>query len=159
MRRIFMISAMGSVLLLSLFSKPALAHHGTALWSPNEVELKGTVVEYSWRNPHVLVTWALKDDSGKIVNWTGELASPESLMADGGMTKDTLKPGDEVVMYVRPAKTGVPNSVIDQIKRGDGTMVLRWSRQAGGSEADRAEREKNRATDPTTGIVNGKAQN
>ena len=144
MQRMLTIAALGSVMLLPTFNRPALAHHGTALWSPNELELKGTIVEYSWRNPHVLVTWSVKDDSGKVVNWTGELASPESLMADGGMTKDTLKPGDEVIMYVRPAKTGVPNSVIDQIKRADGTMVLRWSRQAGGTEEDRARREKER---------------
>lgn len=146
MQRMLTIAALGSVMLLPTFNRPALAHHGTALWSPNELELKGTIVEYSWRNPHVLVTWSVKDDSGKVVNWTGELASPESLMADGGMTKDTLKPGDEVIIYVRPAKTGVPNSVIDQIKRADGTMVLRWSRQAGGTEEDRAQREKARQT-------------
>lgn len=146
MRRMLMIGALGSAMLLPVFSRPALAHHGTALWSPDDIQLKGTIVEFSWRNPHVLVTWSVKDDSGKVVNWTGELASPESLMADGGMTKDTLKPGDEVIMYVRPAKTGVPNSVIDQIKRADGTMVLRWSRQAGGTEEDRAQREKARQT-------------
>jgi uncharacterized protein DUF6152 len=124
--------------------RPLLAHHGTALWQPGEVAQKGTVVDYVWRNPHVLVVWSLKDDSGKVVQWTGELASPESLMADGGMTRDTLKPGDEVIMYVRPAKSGAPNSVIDQIKRADGTMVLRWSRQAGGTEEERAARTKNR---------------
>jgi hypothetical protein len=65
-------------------------------------------------------------------------------MADGGMTKDTLKPGDEVIMYVRPAKSGAANSVIDQIKRADGAMVLRWSRQAGGTEEQRAARTRNR---------------
>jgi Family of unknown function (DUF6152) len=123
---------------------PLLAHHGTALWQAGEVAQKGTVVDYVWRNPHVLVTWSVKDESGKVVQWTGELASPESLMADGGMTKDTLKAGDEVIMYIRPAKSGAPNSVIDQIKRADGTMVLRWSRQAGGTEEERAARTKNR---------------
>ena len=78
------------------------------------------------------------------MEWTGELSSPESLMADGAMTKDTLKPGDEVIIYVRPAKSGSSNSVIDQIRRADGTMVLRWSRQAGGSDEERAAREKAR---------------
>lgn len=125
-------------------NRPVFAHHGTALWQAAEVAQKGTVVQYVWRNPHVLVIWSVKDDTGKDVQWTGELASPESLMADGGMTRDTLKPGDEVVIYVRPAKSGAPNSVIDQIKRADGTMVLRWSRQAGGTEEERAARTRNR---------------
>ena len=132
LRRMLMIAVPVVMVSLTMLSLPVLAHHGTALWSNNEVTLKGTVVQYVWRNPHVLIEWAVKDDKGNAVQWTGELASPESLMADGGMTKDTLKPGDEVIMYVRPAKSGAPNSVVDQIKRGDGSMVLRWSRQSGG---------------------------
>jgi uncharacterized protein DUF6152 len=132
LRRLLTMAALIVMVSLTLMNLPALAHHGTALWSNNEVTLKGTVVQYVWRNPHVLIEWTVKDDKGNAVQWTGELASPESLMADGGMTKDTLKPGDEVIMYVRPAKSGAPNSVVDQIKRGDGTMVLRWSRQSGG---------------------------
>jgi hypothetical protein len=69
-----------------------------------------------------------------------ELASVSSLLADG-MSKNSLKPGDSVIMTVRPAKAGTPHSVISQIQRGDGTMVLKWSRQAGGTSAERAARE------------------
>ena len=137
-----LLAVMAGVTVLSL---PARAHHGTALWERDEVVQKGTVVEYFWRNPHVLITWNVKDDKGNVVEWTGELASPESLMADGGMTKDSLKPGDAVIMYVRVAKSGTPHSVIDQIKRGDGSMVLAYSRQGGGTQQDRDAREKARA--------------
>jgi Family of unknown function (DUF6152) len=145
LRRMLKIAALFAVLALALANRPLLlAHHGTALWQADEVAQKGTVVDYVWRNPHVLVVWSVKDDSGKTVQWTGELASPESLMADGGMTRDTLKAGDEVIMYIRPAKSGAPNSVIDQIKKADGAMVLRWSRQAGGTEEERTARTRNR---------------
>ena len=143
-RRILMVAVLAVTVGFPMLSLPVLAHHGTALWVKEEVVLKGTVVEYSWRNPHVLIIWNVKDDKGNVVTWTGELASPESLMADGGLTKDTLKPGDEVIMYVRPAKSGTPHSVVDQIKRGDGTMGLRWSRQAGGSQEERDARDKAR---------------
>jgi hypothetical protein len=112
-------------------SSPVLAHHGAATWSPDEITLKGTVVEYIWRNPHVMLVWNTTDENGKIVKWTGEVASPESMMADAGWTKSTFKPGDELVLIVRPAKSGTPQSVIDQIKRADGTMAMRFSRQAG----------------------------
>lgn len=143
-RPMFVTASLVAMIVFPILSRPAQAHHGTALWSPDEVTLKGTVVEYVWRNPHVLVIWDVKDDKGSVVQWTGELASPETLMGDGGMTKSTLKPGDEVIMYVRPAKSGAPHSVIDQIKRGDGTMVLRWSRQAGGTDEERAARDRAR---------------
>jgi hypothetical protein len=53
------------------------------------------------------------------------------MMADDGWTKQTFKPGDELILVLRPAKSGVPNGVIDQIKRADGSVVMRYSRQAG----------------------------
>jgi len=144
LRPTLLITVMVALVAFPILNTPVVAHHGTALWSANEITLKGTVVEYVWRNPHALVIWDVKDDKGNVVQWTGELASPETLMGDGGMTKNTLKPGDEVIIYVRPAKSGAPHSVIDQIKRADGTMVLRWSRQAGGTDEERAARDRAR---------------
>jgi hypothetical protein len=129
-----------------MLARPAAAHHSTAAYSANEVTLKGTIVEYDWGNPHVLVVWDSKDDSGQVVRWSGELASVSSLLADG-LTKNSLKPGDDVLMTIRPAKAGTPHSVIDQIKRGDGTMVLKWSRQGGGTAEERAARDAARKSD------------
>ena len=131
LRRMPMVAVLAGIALLPMLTSRVLAHHGNAAWSTNEVTLKGTVVDYIWRNPHVLLVWTTKDDSGKVVQWTGEVASPESMMADDGWTKQTFKPGDEIVLVLRPAKSGVPNGVIDQIKRADGTVVMRYSRQAG----------------------------
>ena len=131
LRRMPMVAVLAGIALLPMLTSRVLAHHGNAAWSTDEVTLKGTVVDYIWRNPHVLLVWTTKDDSGKVVQWTGEVASPESMMADDGWTKQTFKPGDEIVLVLRPAKSGVPNGVIDQIKRADGTVVMRYSRQAG----------------------------
>jgi hypothetical protein len=112
-------------------SNSAWAHHGSAVWGTTQITLKGTVVDYVWRNPHVLLIWNTTDESGKVVQWTGEVASPESMMADDGWTKQTFKPGDELVLIVRQAKSGSPNCVLDQVKKADGTMLMRFSRQAG----------------------------
>ncbi|PYU21187.1 MAG: hypothetical protein DMG32_21175 [Acidobacteria bacterium] len=131
LRAMLVVALLATIVLLPMLTSPVLAHHGNAAWSTTEVTLKGTVVDYIWRNPHVLLVWTTKDDSGKAVQWTGEVASPESMMADDGWTKQTFKPGDEIVLVLRPAKSGVPNGVIDQIKRADGTVVMRYSRQAG----------------------------
>ena len=131
LRAMLVVALLATIVLLPMLTSPVLAHHGNAAWSTTEVTLKGTVVDYIWRNPHVLLVWTTKDDSGKAVQWTGEVGSPESMMADDGWTKQTFKPGDELVLILRPAKSGVPNGVIDQIKRADGTVVMRYSRQAG----------------------------
>jgi hypothetical protein len=131
LRAMLMAAVLAAIVLSAMVTSPVLAHHGNAAWSTNEVTLKGTLVDFVWRNPHVLLVWTTKDDSGKAVQWTGEVGSPESMMADDGWTKQTFKPGDEIVLVLRPAKSGVPNGVIDQIKRADGTVVMRFSRQAG----------------------------
>jgi len=130
-RAMLMIAVLATIILFPMLASPVLAHHGNAAWSTTEITIKGTVVEYLWRNPHVLLTWTTTDENGKTVQWTGEVASPEAMMADDGWTKESFKPGEELVFVVRPAKSGALNSVIDQIKRPDGTLVMRYSRQAG----------------------------
>lgn len=125
LRRMLMIAVLVVMVVSAMLTSPVLAHHGNSAWSSNEITLKGIVVEYVWRNPHVLVVWSVKDDSGKVVEWTGEMLSPESMMARAAMTKDTLKAGDEIIAIVRPAKSGAPNSAIDQLKKADGTTVIR----------------------------------
>jgi hypothetical protein len=130
-RAMLIVAVLAAFVALPMVNSPVLAHHGNAAWAATEVTLKGTVVDFVWRNPHVLLVWTTKDDSGKAVQWTGEVGSPESMMADDGWTKQTFKPGDELILVLRAAKSGVPNGVIDQIKRADGSVVMRYSRQAG----------------------------
>jgi Family of unknown function (DUF6152) len=150
LRAILRFAVLAAIVLSPLLSSPALAHHGNAAWATTEITIKGTVVDYVWRNPHVLLVWTTKDDNGKDVQWTGEVASPESMMADDGWTKQTFKPGDELVLTLRPAKSGVPNGVIDQIKRADGTVVMRYSRQAGsGNYAGQLTKEDQEKRDKT----------
>jgi len=149
LRRMRMVALLAAGVLFPMLTAPVLAHHGNAAWSTNDITLKGTVVEYVWRNPHVLLAWTTKDDSGKEVQWTGEVGSPEFMMADDGWTKETFKPGDQIVLLVRPAKSGVPNAVIDQIKKADGTVIMRDSREPGSgnyagplTKADQERRDK-----------------
>lgn len=130
LRRPLVIVGLMSASLLGV-SSPVAAHHGAATWGTTEATMKGTVVEYKWMNPHVMLIWNTTDNDGKVVKWTGELASIESMMADDGWTKTTFKPGEELVLTVRQSKAGTPTSVIDQIKRADGTIAMRYSRQAG----------------------------
>src|ERR1700674_5416608 len=148
-RAMLIVAVVAAIVALPMVTSPVLAHHGNAAWAATEVTLRGTVVDFVWRNPHVLLSWTTKDDKGKEVQWTGEVGSPESMMADDGWTKETFKPGDELVLILRPAKSGVPNGVIDQIKRVDGTVVMRYSRQAGSgnyagplTKADQERRDK-----------------
>jgi hypothetical protein len=124
-----------ALVLIAVLAMPAvvaLAHHSAANYGDKLTTMSGTVVEYRWRNPHVTVLWDAKDDTGKVTRWRGELASVSSLMGHG-LTKNSLKPGDEIRITVFPSKVGTPESVIVNILRPDGTVVLGWGQQNGAS--------------------------
>jgi len=116
----------GLVFLLAfpMLSGTALAHHSRASYTYNAVALKGTVVDYVWGNPHVQIIWNVKEDNGNTVKWTGELASITTEIAQG-LTKDSLKPGDEILLNVFPAKNGSPYCVVDEIKFPDGRYLVK----------------------------------
>jgi Family of unknown function (DUF6152) len=110
--------------LLAAFAGSASAHHSVAGFDiKKEVVLKGTVVQFIWRNPHVLLLWDVKDESGKVTQWSGEMNSPTS-MIQVGMNRESLKPGDEVVVTINPSKTNNPLAVIRKITKPDGQLVV-----------------------------------
>jgi hypothetical protein len=142
-KRIRQLIAVGFVLLLPTLSAVS-AHHSAALFEDKEIAAKGVVADITWRNPHVLLYWDVKNDKGQVVRWVGEMASVTSVMADG-LRRDSLKSGEEIIITFRPARAGTPESVIGSILRPNGTIVLPWGRQGGGSDEDRAQRAKDRA--------------
>ena len=86
------------------FSVPLFAHHGAASFDTSKmVTVTGTVTEYIWSNPHVLVKLDAKDDSGNVAHWVVEAWNPVT-QASRGWSKNTFKPGDEVSADIIPAK-------------------------------------------------------
>lgn len=110
--------------LFAAFAGVASAHHSVAGFdNKKEVMLKGTIVQFVWRNPHVIVLWDVKDENGKVTQWSGEMNSPTS-MIQVGMNRNSLKPGDEVIVTINPSKTGTPIAVIRKVTMADGTLVV-----------------------------------
>ena len=99
------------------------AHHSTAGYDLKTTSaLRGSVVEYRWRNPHVVLIWDAKDDSGKVVRWTGEMLSP--ITNTGlGLSRDSFKVGEEVSVTVHPG----PNdqALVLAIADAQGKLVLK----------------------------------
>src|SRR5262249_52257050 len=87
---------------------PLLAHHGAASFDTSKmVTVTGTVTEYIWTNPHVLVKLDAKDESGNVSHWVVEAWNPVT-QASRGWSKNTFKPGDDVSLDINPAKNGQP---------------------------------------------------
>lgn len=116
---IFSLMALG---ILFVLSGSVFAHHGSAAYDMSKsVTVTGTITDFQFVNPHVLIAIDVKDPSGKLEKWQGELTSPNHL-ARAGWTKSTLKPGDQVTLIGGPAKSGSPTMWIRKITK-DGQEV------------------------------------
>jgi Family of unknown function (DUF6152) len=105
---------------LLAFSASAFAHHGTAQYdSGNPVTLKGTIANFEWRSPHTQIHLDVTDDQGNVVHWNFE-AQPPNVLVHAGWTKDILKPGDQVTIVARPAKSGAPVGIIQKVVLASG---------------------------------------
>jgi hypothetical protein len=97
-----------AVVALLVGSVPVSAHHGNAAYDTEKsMNVKGTVTDYIWSNPHVFVKVDVKDDNGNLAHWIVEAQNPVSMLAIG-WTKNTFKPGDLVEIDAMPAKNGNP---------------------------------------------------
>ncbi len=86
----------------------ASAHHGTTGYDSTKiVTVTGTVTNYVWSNPHIIVFMDAPDEKGSTQHWVIELAAP-LMMQRFGWTKDSMKVGDHLVAKVHPAKNGAP---------------------------------------------------
>jgi hypothetical protein len=103
-----------------LISIPALAHHGASEYDMTKiVSLNGTVKELQFVNPHTLLTFTVKDESGKANEWEGELPSP-NLLSRRGWSRSTLKAGDQVTIIGAPAKNGERGMQVKKLVFPDG---------------------------------------
>ena len=97
---------------LMMLSSPAYSHHGSSAYDFTQlITAKATVTNLVWRNPHCMLQFDTKDERGAVTSWSLEMYNP-LWMSRAGWTKDTLKPGDEIVVTFHPAKNGTGNAYI-----------------------------------------------
>jgi hypothetical protein len=115
--------AAGSLLLVA---QPVLAHHSAAMFDDSKMlELKGTVKELQWTNPHIWIQ-VVFDQDGKKTEWSLEGGSPNSLSRNGWRST-TFKPGDVVTVRFSPMKDGsAAGQFIGARFESDGKTVGRW---------------------------------
>jgi hypothetical protein len=107
-----------------LVSSAALAHHGANLFDMSKaVPLKGTITRFYWGNPHNQVEFDVKDEKGEVAHWVA-YTEPPLVMLERGWSVKSMKAGDEVTVYVFPAKNGAPVANLAKIVFADGRELV-----------------------------------
>jgi hypothetical protein len=113
---------LGCVLLLT--ASFLFAHHGRgATYSTREIQIKGTVKEVVWRNPHIGIVIDAPDASGKVVSWHIE-HSNVSTLSRLGYGRLSLQPGMEVTAVINPGAKGEPIGLCRKIILADGKEIF-----------------------------------
>jgi hypothetical protein len=88
-----------------LASAPVDAHHSFAATylADETITIEGELVQILFRNPHSFVHVAVKDKNGAVVRYAVEWRGAAELETQG-VHRDTLKPGDRVVISGNPGR-------------------------------------------------------
>jgi len=80
------------------------AHHGKGAFEMDKLTVvKGTVMKFEFINPHTLIYVDAIGDKGAAEHWIAESSSNNHL-GRGGYDKNSLKPGEQVVVTGHRAK-------------------------------------------------------
>ena len=90
---------------------PAYAHHSFSVYylEDQSITLEGAVQEFQYRSPHAILRFDVRDPEGRPRTYAAEWGNPRRL-GTSGVTKETLKPGDVVIV------TGSPGRVASEYK-------------------------------------------
>ena len=114
-----------------LLSLPVAAHHGQAglFDEARIIELRGTVKNWSFVNPHPILVLEVTDEKGGKTDWDVYFGPPGApIMRRNGYTAETFKKGETLTVKGHPA-TGAGVRGVDiwgkgvSVTRADGSPV------------------------------------
>ena len=110
---------------LCLLPASLFAHHSTAFYSDETVEVEGELVAVKWRNPHVVWQFKVTNDAGEEETWNMEGASTYPLKR-AGVTRDLFVPGDRIKVAGQKSKREKNVMLATNMLLPDGRELLLW---------------------------------
>jgi hypothetical protein len=81
------------------------AHHSFSAhyFEDRMMSVEGAVVKFDYRSPHAWIYVMAKDENGQALQYAAEWSNPSRLKQQG-ITADTIKPGDHVILVGSPGR-------------------------------------------------------
>ena len=118
-----------AVVILALVFAPAplSAHHSWPVSFERLVTVKGTVVEFTWANPHPMMTLEVQTNDGRKEKWL--VGGPAiNRMEANGWTKTTVKAGDVITGIGYQFSDGQKIVRLERVVLADGKELRLYGR-------------------------------
>ena len=116
----WLLATSAGIALLLMVAAPIFAHHGTSAYDTTKLTtIMGTVTDFQFNNPHVMISVETKDDKGKVEMWISEANSP-NVLTRHGWDRDIIKKGDQItIIWYRP-KNGAKTLRLQKVVLSNG---------------------------------------
>ena len=122
--RTSLIASLSAAMLLNC-GAAAWAHHSFAMYDMKKpVEVKGTVKEYRFGNPHSWIILSVKDKAGKSSDFSIETNGSFYLAKTHGWKRNSLKFGDVIMARVNPMRDGSRGGDLIRATLSDGRVLI-----------------------------------
>jgi hypothetical protein len=99
-------------------------HHGWMEFDEKaELTVEGTVTDFHYVNPHCVVEFDVKDETGHVHKWQGEFSNP-GVLSRRGWNAASLGAGDKLTITGHPARNSVLALHVTKIRLSTGEIKL-----------------------------------
>ena len=106
--------------LLVFAGNQAFTHHSAVVFDESRtIQKTGVVTRFIMRNPHMIITMDVTDESDQVATWNIEGQSIAG-MTSMGFNRESVSVGDTVTIKMYPLKTGEPGGLIEGMIGADG---------------------------------------
>lgn len=118
-------SSLATAVLILGMASGAQAHHSLAgeFDVNTSFDLRGTVTELEWLNPHIWIYLDVEAENGSVEKWQCEMGSPNQLIR-AGWRKEDLPIGTVIRTSANPARDGSNTCSTRALTLDDGTPVF-----------------------------------
>jgi hypothetical protein len=101
-----------------------LAHHSFAQFDhEHTIELAGTMRALEWESPHSWIWIDVTRSDGSTESWGGEFSGGPSSLPREGFMRNTVQPGDKIVLTLYPARDGSKAGSVAKVQLPDGQVL------------------------------------